>query len=59
MNLEKVFEKVIEFFWFGYKGERFGVCKFLVVIVDKDIVGDVIWYVKSLENIGIKVGVIC
>ena len=58
-NLEKALEKATELFRPGYKGERPGVRKFLVVIVDKDTVGDVTRYAKSLENTGIKVGAIC
>lgn len=55
-NLEKALEKATELFQPGYKGERPGVRKFLVVIVDRNTVGQVIRHAKSLENAGIKVG---
>lgn len=54
-NLEKALEKAAELFKPGYKGERPGVRKFLVVMVDKDTVGNVIRYAKRLETTGIKV----
>ena len=58
-NLDKALEKAVELFQPGYKGERPGVRKILVVIVDKDTVGDenvIIRHAKNLENSGIKVG---
>lgn len=57
-NLDKALEKAAELFKPGYKGERPAVRKFLVVIVDRNTVGDenlVIRHAKSLENLGIKV----
>jgi len=57
-NLEKALEKATEIFQPGYKGERPAVRKFVVVIVDRNTVGDknvVLRYAKSLENSGIKV----
>jgi len=57
-NLEKALEKASELFQPGYKGERPAVRKFVVVIVDRNTVGDknaVLRYAKSLENSGIKV----
>ena len=57
-NLEKALEKATELFQPGYEGERPAVRKFLVVIVDRNTVGDktlVLRYAKSLENSGIKV----
>lgn len=57
-NLEKALEKVTELFQPGYEGERPAVRKFVVVIVDRNTVGDrkfVLRYAKSLENSGIKV----
>lgn len=63
-NLGKALEKATELFQAGYKGERPSVRKFVVVIVDKNTVGDknvVLRYAKGLENSGIKVSgiVIC
>lgn len=58
-NLEKALEKAAELFKPGYKGERPAVQKFLVVIVDRNTVGDenfVLLHAKTLENLGIKVG---
>ena len=57
-NLEKALEKATELFQPGYEGERPAVRKFVVVIVDRNTVGDkilVLRYAKSLENSGIKV----
>lgn len=57
-NLDKALEKATELFQPGYKGERPAVRKFVVVIVDRNTVGDksvVIRHAKSLENLGIKV----
>lgn len=57
-NLDKALEKATELFQPGYKGERPVVRKFVVVIVDRNTVGDksvVIRHAKSLENLGIKV----
>lgn len=60
-NLEKALEKAAELFEPGYEGERPGVRKFLVVIVDRDTVGDenlVRRHAKDLENSGVKVRLI-
>lgn len=57
-NLDKALEKATELFQPGYKGERPAVRKFVVVIVDRNTVGDksvVIRHAKSLENLEIKV----
>lgn len=58
-DLPKALEKVADLFKPGYIGERPNVRKFLVVIVDRNTVGDenvVLRYAKFLENLGIKVG---
>lgn len=58
-NLAKALEKAAELFQPGYTGERPGVRKFLVVIVDRNTVGDknvILRHAKALENSGIKVG---
>ena len=59
-NLAKALEKAAELFQPGYEGERPAVRKFVVVIVDRNTVGDkslVLRYAKSLENSGIKVSI--
>ena len=58
-NLAKALQKAAELFQPGYTGERPGVRKFLVVIVDRNTVGDknvILRHAKALENSGIKVG---
>ena len=58
-NLEKALKKAAELFEPGYKGERPGVRKFLVVIVDRNTVGDeafVIRRANNLQSLGVKVG---
>lgn len=58
-DLPKALEKVADLFKPGYKGERPNVRKFLVVIVDRNTVGNenvVLLNAKFLENLGIKVG---
>ena len=58
-NLEKALERAAELFEPGYKGERPGVRKFLVVIVDRNTVGDEAFvnrHAKNLQNLGVKVG---
>ena len=57
-HLEKALQKATELFEPGYEGERRGVKKFLVVIVDRDTVGDesfVMRHAKFLMNSGVKV----
>lgn len=57
-DLPKALEKAADLFKPGYKGERPNVRKFLVVIVDRNTVGNenvVLRHAKFLENLGIKV----
>ena len=57
-DLEKALNKATELFEPDYTGERPGVKKFLVVIVDRNTVGDerfVMRYSNVLTNSGVKV----
>ena len=57
-DLEKALNKATELFEPDYAGERPGVKKFLVVIVDRNTVGDerfVVRYANVLMNAGVKV----
>ena len=61
-DLDKALKEAAELFKPGYKGERPAVRKFLVVVVDRNTIGDenfIIRHAKNLENVGVKVSVHC